>query len=122
MAEKAQAEPTMEEILASIRKIISDEGDSPQKGSADSQAEEDSTSVPVSMTEDDGFEDLSLDDVRPYVRSAFHQRRKMLRAALKGFAPGIEDHLEGAGIRPTDRAETVSLQQFCALARSLDGA
>lgn len=53
------------------------------------------------------------------VAKAFNQRRKMLRAALKGFAPGIEDHLKTAGIEPTDRAETVSLEQFCALAQSL---
>lgn len=51
------------------------------------------------------------------VAAAFNQRRKMLRAALKGIAPGIEDHLRAAGIDPTARAETVSLERFCALAR-----
>ncbi len=51
------------------------------------------------------------------VARAFNQRRKMLRAALKGAAPDIEDRLIAAGIKPTDRAETVSLEQFCALAR-----
>jgi len=51
------------------------------------------------------------------VARAFNQRRKMLRAALKGAAPDIEDRLLAAGIQPTDRAETVSLEQFCALAR-----
>lgn len=53
------------------------------------------------------------------VARAFNQRRKMLRAALKGLTPDIEDHLRAAGIAPTDRAETVGLEQFCALARSL---
>jgi len=52
------------------------------------------------------------------VARAFNQRRKMLRAALKGMAPDIEDRLLSAGIQPTDRAETVHLEQFCALARS----
>ena len=51
------------------------------------------------------------------VAKAFNQRRKMLRAALKGMAPDIEDRLIAAGIKPTDRAETVGLEQFCALAR-----
>ncbi|TRD23002.1 16S rRNA (adenine(1518)-N(6)/adenine(1519)-N(6))-dimethyltransferase RsmA [Palleronia caenipelagi] len=54
------------------------------------------------------------------VAAAFNQRRKMLRAALKGVTPEIEEHLLAAGIKPTDRAETVSLEQFCALARALD--
>lgn len=53
------------------------------------------------------------------VAKAFNQRRKMMRAALKGVAPDIEDRLIAAGIKPTDRAETVGLEQFCALARSL---
>ncbi|MDA7420787.1 16S rRNA (adenine(1518)-N(6)/adenine(1519)-N(6))-dimethyltransferase RsmA [Tritonibacter multivorans] len=53
------------------------------------------------------------------VAAAFNQRRKMLRASLKGVAPNIEDHLAVAGIPPTERAEQVSLEAFCALARSL---
>ena len=52
---------------------------------------------------------------------AFNQRRKMLRASLKGLAPDIEDHLRAAGISPTNRAETVPLKGFCALARQIDG-
>ena len=52
------------------------------------------------------------------VAAAFNQRRKMLRAALKGQAPDIEDRLRAAGIQPTERAEQVGLEQFCALARS----
>lgn len=54
------------------------------------------------------------------VAKAFNQRRKMLRAALKGLAPDIEDRMISAGIAPTDRAETVTLEQFCALARAVD--
>ena len=53
------------------------------------------------------------------VAAAFNQRRKMLRAALKGQAPDIEDRLIAAGIAPTERAEQVGLEQFCALARML---
>ncbi|MEQ8902298.1 MAG: 16S rRNA (adenine(1518)-N(6)/adenine(1519)-N(6))-dimethyltransferase RsmA [Roseovarius sp.] len=55
------------------------------------------------------------------VARAFNQRRKMLRAALKGAAPDIEDRLRAAGIEPTDRAETVDLERFCALARRMPG-
>lgn len=44
----------------------------------------------------------------------------MLRAALKGQAPDIEDRLRDAGIAPTERAEQVSLEAFCALARAVD--
>ncbi|MCA0940607.1 16S rRNA (adenine(1518)-N(6)/adenine(1519)-N(6))-dimethyltransferase RsmA [Salipiger pacificus] len=55
------------------------------------------------------------------VATAFNQRRKMLRAALKGLAPDIEEKLLAAGIEPTERAEQVSLEQFCALARVLKG-
>jgi 16S rRNA (adenine1518-N6/adenine1519-N6)-dimethyltransferase len=54
------------------------------------------------------------------VARAFNQRRKMLRAALKGMATDIEERLLSAGIQPTDRAETVHLEQFCALARSFE--
>ncbi len=56
------------------------------------------------------------------VAAAFNQRRKMLRAALKGVSPDIEAHLHAAGIPPTERAEQVALEAFCALARSLEGA
>ncbi len=53
------------------------------------------------------------------VAMAFNQRRKMLRAALKGLTPDIEDRLRTAGIAPTERAEQVSLEGFCALARAV---
>ena len=53
------------------------------------------------------------------VAMAFNQRRKMLRAALKGLAPDIEDRLRSAGIKPTERAEQVPLEGFCALARAI---
>lgn len=48
---------------------------------------------------------------------AFNQRRKMLRSSLKGLGPQVEDWLRAAGIVPTQRAEEVGLEQFCALAR-----
>ncbi|WP_371154442.1 16S rRNA (adenine(1518)-N(6)/adenine(1519)-N(6))-dimethyltransferase RsmA [Jannaschia sp. 2305UL9-9] len=51
------------------------------------------------------------------VAKGFNQRRKMLRAALKGLVPDLEDRLMAAGIAPTERAERVSIEQWCALAR-----
>ncbi|MGB8621993.1 MAG: rRNA adenine dimethyltransferase family protein, partial [Paracoccaceae bacterium] len=53
------------------------------------------------------------------VAAAFNQRRKMLRASLKGLAPDIEDKLRAAGLDPTQRAEQVPIEGFCALARAL---
>jgi 16S rRNA (adenine1518-N6/adenine1519-N6)-dimethyltransferase len=55
------------------------------------------------------------------VAAGFNQRRKMLRASLRGLAPDIEERLAAVGIAPTDRAETVSLEKFCALARTFAG-
>ena len=52
---------------------------------------------------------------------AFNQRRKMLRASLKGLRPDIEAVLEGVGIPPTARAEEIGLERFCALARAVAG-
>lgn len=51
--------------------------------------------------------------------AAFNQRRKMLRAALKSLWPDADAKLEQAGIDPTRRAETLSIEEFCALARLL---
>lgn len=56
------------------------------------------------------------------VAGAFNQRRKMLRAALKSVVPEAEARLEAAGIQPTQRAEEISLEQFCALAREIERA
>jgi 16S rRNA (adenine1518-N6/adenine1519-N6)-dimethyltransferase len=56
------------------------------------------------------------------VAAGFNQRRKMLRASLKGVAPAIEDKLLAAGIAPTSRAEEIDIEHFCALARIVAGA
>ena len=53
------------------------------------------------------------------VARAFNQRRKMLRASLKGLGGDVEDMLMAAGIKPTERAEQVPLEAFCALAREV---
>jgi 16S rRNA (adenine1518-N6/adenine1519-N6)-dimethyltransferase len=53
------------------------------------------------------------------VAMAFNQRRKMLRSSLKSASPDIENVLRDAGLEPTARAEEISLEGFCALARRL---
>ena len=52
------------------------------------------------------------------VATAFNQRRKMLRSALKPLGPDTEDRLRAAGLTPTARAEEIDLEGFCALARA----
>ena len=53
--------------------------------------------------------------------AAFGQRRKMLRASLKGM-PGALGALDTAGIDPTRRADTLLVEEFIAVARALDSA
>jgi 16S rRNA (adenine1518-N6/adenine1519-N6)-dimethyltransferase len=50
--------------------------------------------------------------------AAFGQRRKMLRSSLKAM-PGALDALDKLGIESDRRAETVSVDEFVALARAL---
>jgi 16S rRNA (adenine1518-N6/adenine1519-N6)-dimethyltransferase len=53
--------------------------------------------------------------------AAFGQRRKMLRQSLKSVSGALAG-LEQIGIDPTRRAETVSVDEFVALARVVGGA
>ncbi|WP_420408948.1 16S rRNA (adenine(1518)-N(6)/adenine(1519)-N(6))-dimethyltransferase RsmA [Hoeflea sp.] len=58
-----------------------------------------------------------LDKLERVTQAAFGQRRKMLRQSLKPL--GGEALLESIGIDPARRAETLSVEEFCALARAL---
>ena len=51
-------------------------------------------------------------------QAAFGQRRKMLRSSLKDM-PGALEALQGVGIDPRRRAETLSVDEFVELARRL---
>lgn len=54
--------------------------------------------------------------------AAFGQRRKMLRSSLKTLKLDTEALLKSAGIEDTTRrAETLNIEEFCALARAMDG-
>jgi 16S rRNA (adenine1518-N6/adenine1519-N6)-dimethyltransferase len=51
--------------------------------------------------------------------AAFGQRRKMLRQSLKGV-PGAAEAMTALEIDPTRRAETITIDEFVALARTMD--
>ncbi len=51
--------------------------------------------------------------------AAFGKRRKMLRQSLKSLGHDAEALCTDAGIDPTRRAETLSIPEFCALARAV---
>ena len=63
-------------------------------------------------------EGVSMRVLARVTEAAFGQRRKMLRQSLKGV-PGALDALEALGIDPSRRAETLSIGEFCAVARAL---
>ena len=52
--------------------------------------------------------------------AAFGQRRKMLRQSLKRLGIPPEELLAAVGIAPTERAENLTVEQFCALGRAYD--
>ena len=54
------------------------------------------------------------------VAKAFNQRRKMLRTSLKSHIPNVVETLEKANILPTNRAEDLSIEQYCNLAKIID--
>lgn len=59
----------------------------------------------------------ALRELERITQAAFGQRRKMLRQSLKAL--GGETLLNQVGIDPQRRAETLSIAEFCALARAL---
>ena len=67
----------------------------------------------------EAFTDLS--SLEKITASAFGQRRKMLRAALKSL-PGAVEALEASGIDPTRRAETLTQAEFRVLTMAWRGA
>lgn len=62
---------------------------------------------------------VERESVFAVVDAAFAQRRKTLRAALAGWAgspQAAEDALRSAGIDPTRRGETLTIEEFAAIA------
>lgn len=66
--------------------------------------------------------DTNLKDLERVTAAAFGQRRKMLRAALKPLGADAESRIAKTGIDPTRRGETLSLEEFGALAREFSPA
>lgn len=63
--------------------------------------------------------EVDLARLQKISEAAFGQRRKMLRQSLKAF--GGANYLERAGIEPTRRAETLSVEEFVKLANTPTG-
>ena len=62
--------------------------------------------------------DIPVATLERLTAAAFGQRRKMLRASLRGLAGGVEA-LATTGIDPARRAETLTVAEFVALATAL---
>ncbi|HVJ34140.1 MAG TPA: 16S rRNA (adenine(1518)-N(6)/adenine(1519)-N(6))-dimethyltransferase RsmA [Terriglobia bacterium] len=60
-------------------------------------------------------------DLERVTAAAFNQRRKMLRQSLRAVFGDAEQVLTTLGIAPTARAEELTVEQFCMLARALEG-
>ncbi|GAA3269833.1 hypothetical protein GCM10020258_42960 [Sphingomonas yabuuchiae] len=61
---------------------------------------------------------MSFRTLERLTAAAFGQRRKMLRQSLKPVAGAVEA-MESIGLDPARRAETLSVDEFVALARAL---
>ncbi len=60
-----------------------------------------------------------IGDLEAVTKTAFAQRRKMLRSSLKPLFPRPLETLEFAEIKPDHRAEDVSIDSYCKLAHLL---
>ena len=57
-----------------------------------------------------------LDAMEKVTATAFGQRRKMLRSSLKS----LDVDIEALGIDPTARAENLTIEEFCLLAKATE--
>lgn len=73
--------------------------------------------VRITFRDADAPDALSLDDVRPFVRAAFNQRRKMLRNSLSAWVKEQDVDLPHGWNRK--RAEALTPEDFAELARYL---
>jgi 16S rRNA (adenine1518-N6/adenine1519-N6)-dimethyltransferase len=76
------------------------------------------TSAVVHITPKDQPPDVEPKLLSRLTESAFGQRRKMLRSSLKG-QPGAIEALNSLGIGSERRAETLSVEDYVALARAM---
>ena len=75
-------------------------------------------SAVVHITPKEQLDGVKMTVLEALTQASFSQRRKMLRQSLKSL-PGGLDALDAAGIDSSRRPETVTVQEFIALARIL---
>ncbi len=63
--------------------------------------------------------EMDYSSLKAVLQAAFGQRRKMLRASLKGAFENPAEILNSLGIAETKRAENLSIQDFCNLSKQL---
>ncbi len=75
----------------------------------------DSSVVTLNLKE--SVQNFATLDFFAFVKTAFQQKRKMLRGSLKSYAPSkeIEDSLKACGTLPTARPEDLDLEKWIAL-------
>ena len=54
------------------------------------------------------------------VKTGFEQRRKMIRSSLKLFNVNINSHLKNVDLKPTLRAENLTVSDWCRLAEQIE--
>ena len=64
-------------------------------------------------------DDVTVKDLEHITRSAFGQRRKMVRQSLKAVGVPVEGLLGAAGLKGDERAEDLPIEAFLAMARAL---
>ena len=65
--------------------------------------------------------EVSVRDLERVTRAAFGQRRKMVRQSLKATGVPVERLLQAAGLKGDERAETLPVEAFLAMAKALRG-
>ncbi len=63
--------------------------------------------------------DVEFSKLEKVVAAAFNQRRKMIKSALKSVFVNPQEVLESCKIAPDLRAENLSIEQFCEIAKRL---
>jgi len=81
----------------------------------------DSACLHVEITERPTVEVPDPGAFREMVKAAFSQRRKTLANSLKQLYPGVADVLSEVGIDPKRRPETLSIEEFAAIAQAMHG-
>jgi 16S rRNA (adenine1518-N6/adenine1519-N6)-dimethyltransferase len=79
------------------------------------------TSAVVHLTPKAVTGDVRVKDLEQVTRAAFGQRRKMVRQSLKATGVPVERLLQAGGLKGDERAETLPVETFLAMAKALRG-